>query len=241
MSEEAQSMLAEPGYTQRREAIRTYFDRTAVESWKRFAGDGPVSRIRETVRAGRARMRAEILSRFPDDLTGWRILDAGCGAGHLAVELARRGADVTGIDLSPELVAFARRDAPAINGGGRVSFHAGDMLTRIFGRFDAVVAMDSIIHYTPAQAREALATLAGNTDRKIVFTVAPKTPLLSVMHAAGKLFPRGDRSPAIEPQAPAKLVRALDDMLGAEGWSPGATTRVSSGFYTSQLLELKRP
>jgi magnesium-protoporphyrin O-methyltransferase len=233
-------MLADPGYTQRRDAIRHYFDRTAVEAWKRFATDAPVSRIRETVRLGRAKMRAEILARFPADLKGWRILDAGSGAGHLAVELAKRGAHVIGIELSPELVAYARNEAPMIVGGGRVEFHAGDMLTRIFGQFDAVVAMDSIIHYTPDQAREALNTLAGNTGNKIVFTFAPKTPLLAAMHTAGKLFPRRDRSPAIEPLSPKRLTNMLAKDLWPEGWHVGQTRRVSSGFYTSQMMELHR-
>lgn len=233
-------MLADPGYTQRRDTIRTYFDRTAVDAWKRFASDAPMSRVRASVREGRARMRAEILSRFPADLQGWRILDAGCGAGHLAFELAKRGADVTGIDLSPELVGFARKEVPVIDGPGRVRLHSGDMLTRIFGRFDAIVAMDSIIHYTPKQAIEALETLAGNTEKKIVFTHVPRTPLLQAMYLAGKLFPRRDRSPVIEPVSSLWLAEKLKGEIGEDGWSFGKSTRVSSGFYNSQAMEIFR-
>lgn len=233
-------MLADPGYTQRRDSIRTYFDRTAVDAWKRFATDAPMGRVRTSVREGRARMRAEILSRFPADLNGWRILDAGCGAGHLAIELAKRGADVTGIDLSPELVEFANREIPVFDGPGRVRLHSGDMLTRIFGRFDAVVSMDSIIHYTPKQAVEALMTMAGNTERKIVFTHVPRTPLLQTLYLAGKLFPRRDRSPVIEPVASAWLANSLTDQIGKDGWTLGQSVRVSSGFYTSQAMEICR-
>ncbi|MCU0832297.1 MAG: magnesium protoporphyrin IX methyltransferase [Rhizobiaceae bacterium] len=233
-------MLADPGYTARRDTIRTYFDRTALDAWKRFATDAPMGRVRATVRAGRAEMRAEILNRFPADLRGWRILDAGCGAGALAIALAERGADVTGIDLSPELVGYAREALPKFTNGGAVRLHAGDMLTRIFGRFDAVVAMDSIIHYTRAQALEALLTLAGNTNSKIVFTHAPRTPLLSAMHAAGKLFPRSDRSPMIEPVAPQWFARALRDELGADGWHVGDSRRIQRGFYISNCMELAR-
>jgi magnesium-protoporphyrin O-methyltransferase len=233
-------MLADPGYTQRRDSIRTYFDRTAVDAWKRFATDAPMGRVRTAVREGRARMRAEILSRFPDDLSGWRILDAGCGAGHLAIELAKRGADVTGIDLSPELVGFANSEIPVFDGPGRVRLHSGDMLTRIFGRFDAVVSMDSIIHYTPKQAVEALMTMAANTERKIVFTHVPRTPLLQALYLAGKLFPRRDRSPVIEPVASAWLANTLTDQIGKDGWTLGQSVRVSSGFYTSQAMEICR-
>ena len=47
---------------ERRGEIETYFDRTAVEAWARLTSDAPVGRIRATVRAGRDRMRATLLS-----------------------------------------------------------------------------------------------------------------------------------------------------------------------------------
>ena len=86
-------------YIERRSKIETYFDRTAAAAWSRLTSDAPVSGIRATVRAGRDRMRNTLLSFLPDDLTGCRLLDAGCGTGALAVEAAMRGADVTAIDL----------------------------------------------------------------------------------------------------------------------------------------------
>ena len=61
---------------------RHYFDRTATKAWERLTSDAPVSRIRQTVREGRDRMRALMLSRLPADLRGARVLDAGCGTGH---------------------------------------------------------------------------------------------------------------------------------------------------------------
>ena len=91
-------------YQQRRNEIEHYFDRTAAQAWSRLTSDAPVSGIRATVRAGRDRMRATLLSHLPEDLRGCRLLDAGCGTGTLAVEAARRGADVVAIDLSPTLV-----------------------------------------------------------------------------------------------------------------------------------------
>jgi SAM-dependent methyltransferase len=47
-------------------------------------------------------------------LPGARVLDAGCGAGRIAIELARRGYDVVGVDLDPSMLAIAREQAPDI-------------------------------------------------------------------------------------------------------------------------------
>src|SRR6478609_9613190 len=94
-------------YAERRGQLETYFDRTAVDAWKRLTSDAPVGRIRATVRAGRDRMRATLLDWLPADLSGRRILDAGCGTGALALEAARRGADVVAVDISPTLVGLA--------------------------------------------------------------------------------------------------------------------------------------
>ena len=95
-------------YISRRGELETYFDRTAVDAWKRLTSDAPVGRIRATVRAGRDTMRATLLSWLPADMRGLRLLDAGCGTGALAVEAARRGAPVLAIDISPTLVDLAR-------------------------------------------------------------------------------------------------------------------------------------
>jgi len=58
-------------------------------------------------------------------LPGAEILDAGCGTGRYALELARRGYAVRGVDLSPELIEIATR---AVGGSiGRVSFDVGDI------------------------------------------------------------------------------------------------------------------
>ena len=112
-------------YDDTRDRVETYFDRTATTAWERLTSDAPVSGIRATVRAGRDRMRAILLSQMPRDLTGLRILDAGCGTGALAVEMASRGAQVVAIDISPQLVDIARRRAPDGHG---IDFRAGDML-----------------------------------------------------------------------------------------------------------------
>jgi tRNA (mo5U34)-methyltransferase len=59
---------------------------------------------------------------LPTDLTGWRVLDIGCNAGYYSVELARRGAQVTGIDIDPRYLAQARWVAHQLALEERVEF-----------------------------------------------------------------------------------------------------------------------
>ena len=227
-------------YLQRRGEIETYFDRTAVQAWARLTSDAPVGHVRATVRAGRERMRNTLLSWLPWDLQGLRVLDAGCGTGALAVEAAQRGAQVLAIDLSPTLVALATERQPAFTSGGSIDFRAGDMLDPKLGKFDYVVGMDSLIHYEAADAVEVIAGLAARTRRSLLFTYAPSSPALELFKAAGKLFPGGNRSPAIVPVTERDLQRRLDLHTGLLGWTQGRSQRIASGFYTSHAMELVR-
>jgi magnesium-protoporphyrin O-methyltransferase len=227
-------------YIQRRGQIETYFDRTAAQAWARLTSDAPLGRVRASVRRGRDNMRELLLSWLPDDLRGMRVLDAGCGTGTFAVAAAQRGARVLAIDLSPTLVDLARERHGATHGEGAIDFRSGDMLDPALGSFDYVIGMDSLIHYQPADAVRVLNGLAQRTRISMIFTFVPSNPLLATMRAAGKLFPRGDRSPAVVPVTESSL-RALfakdDELLG---WTCLRTQRVASGFYTSQAMQLSR-
>ncbi|QNS03389.1 class I SAM-dependent methyltransferase [Streptomyces xanthii] len=78
------------------------------------------------------------------DVTGRRVLDAGCGAGPLSAALAERGARVTGIDASAAMIALARRRL-----GDRAGLHVGDLRDPLpfgDGAFDDVIA-SLVLHY----------------------------------------------------------------------------------------------
>jgi SAM-dependent methyltransferase len=69
---------------------------------------------------------------------GMRLLDAGCGPGRHALELARRGISVVGVDTSPDFVALARGEA----GDLPVEFHEADVRQlRYAAEFDAVLCL----------------------------------------------------------------------------------------------------
>jgi len=224
-------------YTGRREALATYFDSTAKQAWIDLTSDAKVSGIRATVREGREEMRKTLVDWLPRDLRRTSVLDAGCGTGALSVAAACHGADVVGVDVAGGLVEVARERAPGFIGHGRIKWRSGDMLDAGLGSFDHVVAMDSLIHYSPEDLVDALAELGQRTKTSILFTFAPHTRLLGAMHSVGKIFPKSDRSPAIVPVAESDLRGRLSTLTD---WTIGRTHRVSSGFYTSQAMELVR-
>lgn len=73
--------------------------------------------------------------------SGSAILDVGCGTGRHSLEAARRGHNVTGVDISGKLISKASSQARVE--GLKIDFRIGDMRTLDFeGRFDAVIFMD---------------------------------------------------------------------------------------------------
>jgi len=238
----AAQTAGQTAYEQRRGKIEEYFDRTAVKAWEQLTSTAPVGRIRTTVRAGRDRMRSTLLSCLPQDLQGSRVLDAGCGTGALALEAAARGAHVVAIDLSPALVDVARNrvaEQLAANPvSGSIDFRSGDMLDAQLGGFDFVVAMDSLIHYDEPDMVRVIEAWSQRTCRSIVFTFAPRNPLLATLRTLGSLFPSSNRAPWIEPVAEKSLRQRL--AAGVPQFKVGRTQRISSGFYTSQAMELVR-
>ena len=225
-------------YDLNRDRLATYFDSTAQKAWIDLTSDAPVSGVRATVRAGRDAMRGTLLSWLPQDLRRTRVLDAGCGTGAFSVEVAYRGAEVTGVDVAAGLVEVARKREPSFLGHGKIAWLSGDMLDPALGEFAHVVAMDSLIHYREADLVAALAQLGERTSQSMLFTFVPRTPLLFAMYQAGKLFPRSDRSPRLVPlgeeQLRARLARDLPE------WRVARSERVSSGFYISHAIELVR-
>jgi ubiquinone/menaquinone biosynthesis C-methylase UbiE len=97
---------------------------------------------------------ADIASETPP---GSRILEAGCGPGHLSIRLARdHQLDVTGIDLDPSMIARARANAErsAWNQWRPPRFDVGNAAAMTFGgaSFDLVVSTLSMHHWSDAPA-----------------------------------------------------------------------------------------
>jgi SAM-dependent methyltransferase len=78
------------------------------------------------------------------------VLDAGCGTGRVAIELARRGFEVVGTDLDPDMIDLARTKAPALTW-----VHADLSELDLASRFDAIVLAGNVIPYIAGDRRRA--------------------------------------------------------------------------------------
>lgn len=79
------------------------------------------------------------------------VLDAGCGTGRVAIELAHHGIDVTGVDVDASMLATARRRAPAI------TWVEADLTELDLRRtFDVVVMAGNVPLFTPPGTEAAL-------------------------------------------------------------------------------------
>src|SRR5215216_8209933 len=108
-----------------------------------------------------------------------RVLEVGCGPGHLSIRLARQhGLDVTGLDLDPAMIERARANAYRARDGEerRPSFLVGDVAALPFpdGTFDLVVSTMSMHHWAdPAAGLTEIARALRPDARALVWDFRP--------------------------------------------------------------------
>ena len=88
---------------------------------------------------------------FIEELGPASVLDAGCGMGRVAIELARRGIDVVGVDLDDDLLAFARRSQPSIRW-----VHADLTTMRLERHFSIVAMAGNVMNFCRAEDRRLI-------------------------------------------------------------------------------------
>jgi tRNA (mo5U34)-methyltransferase len=102
---------------------------------------------------------------IPQDLTGYRVLDIGCNAGYYSVECAKRGADVTAIDIDEKYLVQAKWVAEIFNVDKRISFHRMQVydLVKTDWQFDIVLFLGVFYHLRyPLLAIDILSEKATN-------------------------------------------------------------------------------
>ena len=170
-----------------------------------------------------------INSRAP--LAGKTVLDIGCGGGILAESMARKGANVTGIDLSEKALKVA--DLHSLESGVQLRYElisAEDMAAREAGRYDVVTCMEMLEHVPdPAAIVHACAALVKPGGHVFFSTINrnPKAYLFAVLGAEYvlRLLPKGthDYAKFITPAELAQYARnaALNfDAIKGMGYNP---------------------
>jgi tRNA (mo5U34)-methyltransferase len=90
----------------------------------------------------------EISAYLPPDLSGWQVLDIGCNAGYYSFELARRGADVLGIDINEHYLEQAEWAAERMNLKDKVRFRKQQVydIVKMEETFDLILFMGVFYH-----------------------------------------------------------------------------------------------
>jgi tRNA (mo5U34)-methyltransferase len=90
----------------------------------------------------------KISNSLPADLKGWRVLDIGCNAGFYTFELAKRGADVLGIDIDDHYLKQANWAAEKVKMSGTVEFRKMQVyeIFKLQGQFDLILFMGVFYH-----------------------------------------------------------------------------------------------
>ncbi|MDA0335067.1 MAG: methyltransferase domain-containing protein [bacterium] len=112
------------------EAVGRHFDAEAARFDAIYRTDkGLMQRCIDALFRGVIKQRFELILDWCAEVTDRRILDAGCGSGRYCVELAHRGAQVTGIDLAEAMVAMSRQAASQAGVDDSCDFAVADVFT----------------------------------------------------------------------------------------------------------------
>jgi len=149
-------------------------------------GDEYDARWRKLAAAGQSiHGEADLIENLLRDTGGSRVLDAGCGTGRVATELAARGFSVVGIDLDDAMLAAARAKAPELDW---IRADLTDATTQLSGEFDVVAMAGNVMIFldpgTEGRVLEELSSL-----------LAPRALLVSgfSLQPAGLSLPAYDR------------------------------------------------
>jgi 2-polyprenyl-6-hydroxyphenyl methylase/3-demethylubiquinone-9 3-methyltransferase len=186
-------------------------------------------------------------------LAGKTVVDIGCGGGILAESMAKKGAKVTGIDLSEKALKVA--DLHSLESGVQVRYEliaAEDLAIREPGLFDVVTCMEMLEHVPdPAAIVAACAQLVKPGGRVFFSTINrnPKSYLHAVIGAEYilRLLPKGthDYAKFITPAELSQFARRAGltvDALKGMGFNPlSKIYSLNSDTSVNYLVACTRP
>ena len=186
-------------------------------------------------------------------LQGRMVVDVGCGGGLLSEAMAQHGAQVTGLDLSAELLEVARQHARATPVAVDYRLEAAEEHATVRpGAYDVVTCMEMLEHVPdPAAIVTALATLAAPGGHVFVSTInrTPRAYALAVLAAEYvlRLLPRGTHTyeKFIRPSELGAWARAAGlevvDVAGLDYDPFERNARLVSDARVNYLMHLRKP
>jgi SAM-dependent methyltransferase len=180
-----------------------YADPRMAETFEAARFGGPIGRLL-------AETQEQVIASFLAPLAGRTVLDVGTGTGRAAIALARRGAIVTGLDASAEMLSVAERRAS--EAGTRVAFVIGDAHAIDFpsASFDAVVCLRVLMH-TPDWKR-SLGELCRLARHRVVLDYPALSSAAALQAATRRVAHRfGARVEAYRVFSDHAISRALHD------------------------------
>jgi 2-polyprenyl-3-methyl-5-hydroxy-6-metoxy-1,4-benzoquinol methylase len=150
----------------------SYYERpNSVVSWL----------INEWLRKPGLLKRLEVALTLTEPRPGLKVLDVGCGSGKFVAECAKAGAEVTGIDISPEMIKLAINymEMNRIN----ANLFVGDATERLPNKYDICVALGVIEYFKDPMV--ILRNMIEASQSKVIFSVpkqfAFQVPLREIM------------------------------------------------------------
>ncbi len=173
-------------------------------------------------------------------LKGKQVLDVGCGGGILAESMARRGAQVTGIDLADKPLGVARLHL--LESGLAVDYQlisAEDMALARPGQFDVVTCMEMLEHVPDPLSTIVSCARLVKPQGHVFFSTLNRNPRAYVMAVLGaeyllKLLPKGthDYARFIKPSELARMARQAG--LFPENFSGMSYNPITQRYFLSQ-------
>ena len=223
-----------------KQEVKGYFESTGFDRWNRIYSDSDdVNKVQRNIRIGHQKTVDEVLAwiKDSDKLKDVSFCDAGCGVGSLSIPLAGMGAgSINASDISSAMAEEAERRARAAGlDMSRLNFVASD-LESLSGSFHTVCCLDVFIHYPQEAAEDMVRHLCSLSEKRLIVSFAPYTPLLALLKGIGQLFPGPSKTTRAYTLKEKGIVAAAE----ACGFQPVRRSLNKAPFYFSRLIEFQK-
>ncbi len=217
--------------------VRKYFETSGFSRWTAIYGSGDIPPIWKVIRDGHMRALETVVS-WVGSSKARTALDAGCGTGNLAIELAHRGFEVDAFDVSAPMIHFAKYINAGRTKGVAPRFLVGDIAALAGeGRsYDVVCCLDVLFHYPYDEVSDMLRRLAALAEHKIVGSFALRTPMNDFWMNVGQRFHAKNRMTKLH----MFTYHEVEQILYRAGFKMTRKERIKFFFYDSFVFEAVR-